>query len=60
MNQINLALKTIKKFGLICTVKLILRYLGIGRIKVFQSIRYPLTKYRFKVIFRNNYWVNFE
>ena len=60
MNRINLAFNTIKKFGLICTVKLILKHLGINRIKIFQLFKYPLTNYRFKVIFRNNFWLNFE
>ncbi len=60
MNRITLIFKGIKRFGLICTMKLILRYLGIKRIKIFQSIKYPLTNYKFKVIFRNNFWLNFE
>ena len=60
MNSINLTFNAIKKFGLICTVKLILRHLGIRKFKIFQLIRYPLTNYHFKVIFRNNFWGNFE
>ncbi|KKK55844.1 hypothetical protein LCGC14_3070490, partial [marine sediment metagenome] len=60
MKQLNNTLKAIKKFGLICTAKLILRHLGISRLKVYQSFRYPLTNYQFKVIFRNNAWINLE
>jgi len=60
MKQLNNTLKAIKKFGLICTAKLILKHLGISRLKVYQSFRYPLTNYQFKVIFRNNTWINLE
>ncbi len=60
MKQLNNTLKAIKKFGLICTAKLILRHLGTSRLKVYQSFRYPLTNYQFKVIFRNNAWINLE
>ena len=60
MKQLNHTLKVIKKFGLICTTKLILRHLGISRLKVYQSFRYPLTNYKFNVIFRNNIQINLE
>ena len=60
LKKIKLFLSTIKKFGFTCTLKLCLRRLGLSRITPYHSFKFPFIDHKFKVVFRNNYWIEFE
>jgi FkbM family methyltransferase len=60
LKNIKLFLRTIKKFGFTCTLKLCLRRLGLSRITPYHSFKFPFIDHKFKVVFRNNYWIEFE
>lgn len=59
-NKIDLFFEALIKHGFICAFKLFLRRYFLPRLSINQTFKYPLINKRFKVEFRNNFWIQLE